>query len=107
MKQIANVWFKARDLSIWLLIAAGIVLPTGAGAEANSEPGRPERQGIQQRVEAVRRQLRAEGFHPVIPDTTPNADGKIGRPKTEEVTQWPNWPKWSNWNNWGNYWRNR
>lgn len=107
MKQIANVWFKARDLSLWLLIAAGLVLPTSHRAAAYSAVDGPDHQSIQHRVEAVRRQLRANVSRSVRTDSMPNAEkGESAEPKRNDLTQWPNWPKWNNWNNWGNYWRN-
>jgi len=83
-------------------MALSIFLPHGL-AEATKPTEPQERQTIQQRVNAIRKELRESGWR----GEGQSVDEARGPRGDEKVSQWYNWPNWPNWGNgWSNYWRN-
>ncbi len=74
---------------IGLVGLAGLTSAAMASVQPTDEASPPDRERLEQRVEAVRQALA-------------KAELSEGQTSTSEVAQWNNWNNWNNWRNWGN-----
>jgi hypothetical protein len=80
-----------------ILVGIGISLPSPESAKAANPASTPDEKTIEQRVAAVRRDLREQQLRD---NTTVD---KTNQKSSERLTQWFNWPNWPNWGNWPNW----